>query len=196
MAEFQCSVCSGIIEYKKRNKNIECPFCGTKQDTPGSIKQGFKRDKKLESYFVHGEDAVLSAKYQNEKKFHEKQGHGIAAENANDLYDKIRGKNVSLGFGNDNKKNGADSLANWDIMKEDTTEIVEEEEENSAPIRLNVNKFTVENLKASYRSIPDSMFAAVNGVNLNLKGDLSLDLETLANIEEFNHCFKKEKCKG
>lgn len=78
----------------------------------------------------------------------------------------------------------ADSLANWDIMKEDTTEIVEEEEENSAPIRLNVNKFTVENLKASYRSIPDSMFAAVNGVNLNLKGDLSLDLETLANIEE------------
>ena len=77
----------------------------------------------------------------------------------------------------------ADSMANWDIVKPDTS-VVEEEEEASAPIKLNLNKFTIENLKVSYRSVPDSMFAAVKGLNLNLKGDIALDLEALANIEE------------
>lgn len=76
----------------------------------------------------------------------------------------------------------ADSLANWDIVISDSEE-VEEEVEESAPIKLNLSKFTVENLNVSYQSTPDSMYAAIEGLNLNLKGDLDLDLQTLANID-------------
>lgn len=76
----------------------------------------------------------------------------------------------------------ADSLANWDIVVEDSLEVMEEEE--SAPLKLNLKKFTVEDLKVTYASIPDSMSAAVENVDLNLKGDLAFDIETLADIKE------------
>lgn len=73
--------------------------------------------------------------------------------------------------------------ANWEIVESDST-ATEESEEPSAPIILNLKKVTIENLRASYTSQPDSMKASVEGVNLDLKGVLALDIETLAHIDE------------
>lgn len=45
----------------------------------------------------------------DEEKFHARQGHGFAAEEANTLYDKLTGHDAKV-VGNDNVKNGADRL--------------------------------------------------------------------------------------
>ena len=82
-------------------------------------------------------------------------------------------------------KVNADSIANWDIIKSDTTTVVEEETtEESSALSLSLNTVTVENLKVSYESVPDSMTATVDGLNLNLGGDIAMDLQTLVNIDE------------
>ena len=47
----------------------------------------------------------------NEEKFHARQGHGFAAERANHLYDKLKGKDAKI-VGDDNAKNGADRIVN------------------------------------------------------------------------------------
>lgn len=44
-----------------------------------------------------------------EEKFHARQGHGFAAERANNLYDKITGHDAKI-VGDDNAKNGADRI--------------------------------------------------------------------------------------
>lgn len=43
----------------------------------------------------------------DEEKFHARQGHGFAAERANDLYDKLSGKKASI-LGDNNREDGAD----------------------------------------------------------------------------------------
>lgn len=45
----------------------------------------------------------------NEEKFHARQGHGFAAERANDLYDRLTGHDAKI-VGDDNIKNGADRI--------------------------------------------------------------------------------------
>lgn len=45
-----------------------------------------------------------------EEKFHSRQGHGFTAERANNLYDKLTGKNAFI-VGDNNAKNGADRIA-------------------------------------------------------------------------------------
>lgn len=49
--------------------------------------------------------------HQQWTKYHSKQGHGFAAEDANALYDKMHGKHVDK-VGLDNSKNGADRIVN------------------------------------------------------------------------------------
>lgn len=44
-----------------------------------------------------------------EEKFHSRQGHGFAAERANNLYDKMTGHDAKI-VGDDNAKNGADRI--------------------------------------------------------------------------------------
>ncbi len=44
-----------------------------------------------------------------EEKFHARQGHGFAAERANNLYDNLTGHNAKI-IGDDNAKNGADRI--------------------------------------------------------------------------------------
>ena len=44
-----------------------------------------------------------------EEKFHARQGHGFAAERANNLYDKFTGHDAKI-VGDDNAKNGADRI--------------------------------------------------------------------------------------
>lgn len=79
----------------------------------------------------------------------------------------------------------ANGLANWDILiSSDSTE-VEEDTTASSPFKLDLDDFTVNNLSVSYDDQMDSMFAAVKGLDLQLVGDISLDLQTLANIEKF-----------
>ena len=46
-----------------------------------------------------------------EEKFHGDRGHGFAAERANDLYDRMTGKDARI-VGDDNAKNGADRIVN------------------------------------------------------------------------------------
>lgn len=47
-----------------------------------------------------------------QERFHASQGHGFAAEQANDLYDKLHGKEVHPGLGDDNAKDGPDRMVN------------------------------------------------------------------------------------
>lgn len=83
-----------------------------------------------------------------------------------------------------NAKVNADSLANWDIMISDTTAVVEEETDStSSPLNLDLDVVRIKNLSVSYESIPDSMCASVDGIDLDLKGDVALDLATLINID-------------
>ena len=52
-----------------------------------------------------------TAKGYVEEKFHGSRGHGFAAESANDLYDRMHGKNAKI-VGGDNAKDGADRIVN------------------------------------------------------------------------------------
>ncbi|MBR6658872.1 MAG: AsmA family protein [Paludibacteraceae bacterium] len=84
-----------------------------------------------------------------------------------------------------NAKLLANGLANWDIViSSDSTE-VESDTTASSPFKLDLDDFSVNNLSVSYDDQMDSMFAAVKGLDLQLVGDISLDLQTLANIEKF-----------
>lgn len=84
-----------------------------------------------------------------------------------------------------NAKLLVNGLANWDIViSSDSTE-VEEDTTASSPFKLDLDDFSVNNLSVSYDDQMDSMFAAVKGLDLQLVGDISLDLQTLANIEKF-----------
>lgn len=57
---------------------------------------------------VIGHYGTVNKSY-NEERFHSRQGHGFAAERANDLYDKLTGHTSQI-IGDDNQKNGADRV--------------------------------------------------------------------------------------
>lgn len=48
----------------------------------------------------------------DQERFHARQGHGFAAEQANDLSDQLHGKDVHKGLGDDNAKDGPDRMVN------------------------------------------------------------------------------------
>lgn len=73
--------------------------------------------------------------------------------------------------------------ANWDIMASDSTEVAEEDTSSYA-VKLALEKISVENLNVKYNDMPSRMLAALEKVDLNMKGDLDLSLTTLANIDE------------
>lgn len=50
-------------------------------------------------------------KLYDEEKFHARQGHGFAAERANNLYDRLHGHDAQI-IGDDNSLNGADRIVN------------------------------------------------------------------------------------
>ena len=54
-------------------------------------------------------DRQVANKLFDEEKFHARQGHGFAAERANDFYDRIHGKDTKI-VGDDNAKNGPDRI--------------------------------------------------------------------------------------
>ena len=75
-------------------------------------------------------------------------------------------------------------VANWDIVLSDSTETSEDTTSSSA-FKLALDDFSINNLSVSYDDRMDSLFAAVKGLNLQLAGDISLDMQALANIENF-----------
>ncbi len=77
----------------------------------------------------------------------------------------------------------ADSLANWDILKSDTAAVEEPADEASSSVNLSLNEILVSGLCVSYQSVPDSMTAKVEGIDLDMSGDIALDLNTLINID-------------
>lgn len=65
----------------------------------------------------HASANVDSAAHNREiVRFHGKQGHGFAAEQGNDIIDKLRGNDAKV-VGNDNKKNGPDRLVNGQFIQ-------------------------------------------------------------------------------
>lgn len=56
-----------------------------------------------------------------EEKFHAQQGHGFAAERANDMIDKFQGKKVEI-IGDNNVKNGADRI---EYFKDGTYQLIQ-----------------------------------------------------------------------
>lgn len=65
----------------------------------------------------HASANVDSAAHNSEiVRFHGKQGHGFAAEQGNDIIDKLRGNDAKV-VGNDNKKNGPDRLVNGQFIQ-------------------------------------------------------------------------------
>lgn len=79
---------------KKISKHLKfCPYCNAK--VVG---------------IVNGVE-MNTAKSYVEEKFHGARGHGFAAENVNDLYDRLDGKDSRI-VGGDNAKDGADRIVN------------------------------------------------------------------------------------
>lgn len=79
---------------------------------PGDISPVSFSEEKYEGAVAGGVAAGTYGqvnKSYDEEKFHAKQGHGFAAERANDLYDKLTGHKTEI-VGDDNIKNGADRL--------------------------------------------------------------------------------------
>ncbi|WP_296826799.1 hypothetical protein [uncultured Megasphaera sp.] len=60
--------------------------------------------------------ANIGAHTEKMSKFNARQGHGFAAEQANDLYDKLSGKNAAI-LGDDNRKNGADRIVDGTLIQ-------------------------------------------------------------------------------
>ena len=70
--------------------------------------------KDFSSSSVKGVASVANTQCTNDQqwtKYHSKQGHGFAAEDANALWDRMHGKRVDK-VGMDNSKNGADRIVN------------------------------------------------------------------------------------
>lgn len=76
-----------------------------------------KRNTSIKTSSGHTNANLNSAAHNAElERLHGKQGHGYAAEQGNDLIDKLRGNDATV-VGNDNKKNGPDRLVNGEYMQ-------------------------------------------------------------------------------
>lgn len=88
-------------------KFVNCYRCGIK------ILEHYKTCPYCGAFFtgtVNG-IAMNTAKSYVEEKFHGARGHGFAAESANDLFDRMTGKDAKI-VGGDNAKDGADRIVN------------------------------------------------------------------------------------
>jgi len=75
----------------------------------------------------------------------------------------------------------ADSSANWDIMVPSETEVVEEQvNEESSDFKVHIESFIVDNANVSYIDHTMNLNSDIQGLNLELSGDMS---ETKTNLE-------------
>lgn len=92
----------------------------------GIINQGGQDPSSVGYKVPHNEGAVAGGiagggygqvnKLYDEEKFHARQGHGFAAERANNLYDKLTGHDAKI-VGDDNIKNGADRVVDGVLIQ-------------------------------------------------------------------------------
>ena len=76
---------------------------------------GLKREKNHHAATAGGRAAGTYKNVNNlynQERLHAAQGHGFAAEQANDLADQLHGKTVHKGLGDDNAKDGPDRMVN------------------------------------------------------------------------------------
>ncbi|MBR2358819.1 MAG: AsmA family protein [Bacteroidaceae bacterium] len=83
-----------------------------------------------------------------------------------------------------------DGRPNWDVMKTDSTAIVEEEDTTATSFRIKLQQLSVENLNIIYDDRQGNMYADIQGFNATCSGDMttdntSIDLEALINALTF-----------
>lgn len=73
------------------------------------------KDKKKKEYLYYSQNEII---VHNDKllRFNGRQGHGYAAEQGNNLYDTINGKNAEI-LGDDNAKNGPDRIVDGQLIQ-------------------------------------------------------------------------------
>ena len=108
-------------------------------------------------------------------------------------------KHIILDTPNVNAIVNSNGIANWDIMKEseEVEDIVESEDINeeideateSAPFKLQLRKFSIENANIAYNDSASNMSFGIEDLNLSLAGnmeDLRTDLVLNTSIEKLN----------
>lgn len=77
-----------------------------------------KKENEAPADAVSGQYGVFESAAHNENlfRFHARQGQGFAAEQANDVVDKLHGRNATI-LGNDNAKNGADRFVDGSLIQ-------------------------------------------------------------------------------
>lgn len=93
--------------YDANNTFITSINKGT-ENTPSSASYSQKHYGAKAGGLETGNYGIVNKSYE-EEKFHASQGHGFAAERANNLYDKLTGHDAKI-LGDDNAKNGADRI--------------------------------------------------------------------------------------
>lgn len=99
---------------------------GTLDDKTRAVVSGRREGRMFEYKESHNEGAIAGGiadggygqvnKLYDEEKFHARQGHGFAAERANNLYDKLTGHDAKI-VGDDNVKNGADRVVDGVLIQ-------------------------------------------------------------------------------
>lgn len=93
----------------------------------------------------------------------------------------------------------SDGKANWDIMKNDSTEVIEETEPEvviedeadttSSPFKLQLKEFSIDNASVFYTDSSSNMAFAIENLNLTLSGnmnDMRTDLKLKTTIEKLS----------
>lgn len=93
----------------------------------------------------------------------------------------------------------SDGKANWDIMKSDSTEVIEEREPEvviedeadttSSPFKLQLKEFSIDNASVFYTDSSSNMAFAIENLNLTLAGnmqDMRTDLKLKTTIEKLS----------
>lgn len=75
---------------------------------------------------------------------------------------------------------------NWDILKADSTETVEEDTTASTPFSLALDKVTFKKVNVKYIDRQQGMNAGVDNITLDFEGDISSSDVMLANIKNLN----------
>ncbi|MDR2125647.1 MAG: AsmA family protein [Prevotellaceae bacterium] len=73
----------------------------------------------------------------------------------------------------------ADGSANWNIIKEDEPETQQTTEEKSSGFKLSLKKLEIKNANIVYADEADDMYAYVNNLHFNMKGELSSDRDVI-----------------
>lgn len=111
-------------------------------------------------------------------------GQLVAVLNVKSLFtDKYEINKVSLKDTKVNAKVLEDGKANWDIVASDSTEVETVDTSASSPFAVALKDVEIERLNVKYDDAQSKMQATINDLNLDLAGDFSQGVGSLATIE-------------